>query len=253
MKPIGFTRAATVLVCGLALGLLVAVIGCAAKNGGKAARVDYGSEKNTAIINSAKGDRLSASCPAGMMLIPSGPMLYGPNEEKDVPPTGKEDRINIKSFCIDKFEYPNEAGEAPTRSVPWLEARKLCGARGKRLCTEYEWEKACRGPAGTLYTYGDGYAAEVCPAASDEYGAGQFSNCVSGFGVQDMSGGVYEWTNSSTTGKGADMKILRGGLSKDYPALTSRCTYRVRYASVGSGREIGFRCCGEAIKEELSK
>jgi len=233
--------------------LVLLTLGGCASRGAKNSKVDYSSEKSSAIVSAARtsADDLSI-CPAGMVLIPSGPSLYGPSEEKGAPPAGKEERVNIKGFCIDKFEYPDEPGEAPKRAVAWLEARKMCGDRGKRLCTEYEWEKACRGPAGTLYAYGDGFAAGACANSADDYGLGQFSNCVSGFGVQDMSGGVFEWTNSSASGS-EDMKILRGGLSKDAPAATSKCTYRVRYSATGSGREIGFRCCGSPTKAEAPK
>lgn len=235
----------------LLVALVVVISSCA--RGAKPPKVDYSSDKRN-IISSEKGDTSLSICPAGTILIPNGPMIYGPNEEKGVAASGKEERINVKGFCIDKFEYPNEFGERPARSIAWLEAQKLCSNRGKRLCTEYEWEKACRGPAGTRYAYGDGFAAKLCPSASDEYGLGQYTNCVSGFGVQDMSGGVFEWTNSTAGGSaGEDLKILRGGLSNDNPAASARCTYRVRYSSVSSGRDVGVRCCSTPSKEELSK
>jgi len=227
--------------------------GCA--RSGKTARVDYAASKG-AVVTSEKGEQMMTTCPVGMVMIPSGPSHYGPTEEKNSKPDAKEaaQRITMKAFCVDKFEYPNQAGEPPMRSVNWMEAKGLCSAKGKRLCSEYEFEKACRGPSGTLYTYGDGFAAGACPTAAQEYGLGQFSNCVSGFGAQDMGGGVFEWTSSGPEGSGDNgEKFLRGGMDAELSATTSRCTYRGRMKGNLSGREIGFRCCASTAKEELSK
>ncbi len=234
----------------ISLGLLW---GCA--RSGKTARVDYASSK-TPIVTGEKGEQIMANCPVGMVMIPGGPSLYGPTEEKNVAPDTKEtaQRISMKAFCVDKYEYPNQPGEPPMRSVNWLEAKNLCAAKGKRLCSEYEFEKACRGPSGTLYTYGDGFASSACPTAAQEYGIGQFSNCVSGFGAQDMGGGVFEWTSSGPEGSGDNgEKFLRGGMSAELSASTSRCTYRGRMKGNVPGREIGFRCCAATTKEELAK
>lgn len=238
----------------LILTALASLWGC--MRSGKTARVDYAASKGPIISSEKSGENMMTTCPVGMVIIPGGPSLYGPTEEKNLTPGDKEtaQRITMKAFCVDRFEYPNQAGEPPMRSVNWLEAKELCVAKGKRLCTEYEFEKACRGPSGTLYTYGDGFASGACPAASQDYGLGQFSNCVSGFGAQDMGGGVYEWTSSGPEGSNdSGEKFLRGGLNAELPASTSRCTYRGRMKASVAGREIGFRCCASTLKEELSK
>ena len=233
---------------------LASLWGCA--RSGKTARVDYAASKGPIISSEKSGEAMMTTCPVGMVIIPGGPSLYGPTEEKDARRNDKDpaQRLTMKAFCVDKFEYPNAQGEPPMRSVNWLEAKDLCVAKGKRLCTEYEFEKACRGPSGTLYTYGDGYAEGACPAASADYGIGQFSNCVSGFGAQDMGGGVYEWTSSGPEGAGDNgEKYLRGGLTAETATISSRCTYRGRMKGNMSGREIGFRCCASTLKEEMSK
>jgi len=233
-----------------ALGLL---IGCA--RGGRTERVDYAS-KSAAIVSSEKAgsDPIMTTCPVGMVLIPTGPMLYGPTDEKNVTPDSKEapQRINMKAFCIDKYEFPNQPGEAPMRSLNWAESKELCVNKGKRLCSEYEFEKACRGPSGTQYTYGDGFFEGACPKADQDYGLGQFTNCTSGFGVHDMSGGVYEWTSSGPEGNDAE-RFVRGGLGGDAASSSSRCTYRGRQKASAFAREIGFRCCTSPTKEDLQK
>ena len=234
--------------------LVAAAVGCATAK----RKVDYQSGREAAAVENDQGKTsIFASCAPDMVLIPAGPMLYGPTDEKNAEHAAKSEaeRVNMKAFCVDKYEWPNVSGEAPTRLVTWLEATSLCSKKNKRLCTEYEFEKACRGPGGTLYTYGDGFSQKACANATDEYGIGQFTNCISGFGVYDMSGGVFEWTSSTPpTTVGPDvsgLRIVRGGLTKDSAEKSSRCTFRLRFETSVSGHEIGFRCCGALIKEEV--
>jgi formylglycine-generating enzyme required for sulfatase activity len=243
--------ASIALVC----TIIAAMVGCASNPHSK---VDYGAARNVAAVENDTGKTsIFSNCAPDMVLIPGGPMMYGPTDEKNAEHAAKDEaqRINMRAFCIDKFEWPNTAGEAPTRLVTWMEASALCSKKDKRLCTEFEFEKACRGPGGTLYTYGDGYSQKACSNATDEYGLGQNTNCVSGFGVYDMSGGVFEWTSSSPpTGAGPDtsgLRIVRGGLSKESPDRSSRCTYRLRFEKGVSAHEIGFRCCGALTKAEV--
>ena len=46
--------------------------------------------------------------------------------------------------------------------VAWTDATRMCEAKGKRLCAEAEWEKACKGPSGTRYPYGVGFETGAC-------------------------------------------------------------------------------------------
>lgn len=65
-------------------------------------------------------------------------------------------------YCIDRFEYPNRAGENPMIVVTYNESAALCKAAGKRLCTESEWTFACEGEEAVPYPYGYGRDAEAC-------------------------------------------------------------------------------------------
>lgn len=49
------------------------------------------------------------------------------------------------SFCMDRFQFPNREGAAPSVAVTYYEAEALCSAQQKRLCTEREWTFACEG------------------------------------------------------------------------------------------------------------
>jgi formylglycine-generating enzyme required for sulfatase activity len=234
--------------------IVASIFGCASSK--REHRVDYLASKEVSSDNGG-GDKPSifSSCPPDMVMIPSGPTIYGPPEEKAGAAKEQPQRINMRAFCIDKYEYPNKQGEPPTRLVTWLEANTMCTTKNKRLCTEFEFEKACRGPTGTLYAYGDGYAAKACSTSTDDYGLGQFTNCVSGFGVYDMSGGIFEWTSSAApAAQGQDdsgLRIVRGGMNADKSEQTSKCTYRLRFQTTVTAREIGFRCCGALTKEEV--
>ena len=179
-------------------------------------------------------------CPAEMALVPSGDFTFGPEK-----PGGKGERMPVRAFCIDRYEYPNRKGDPPLRSATWIEAANFCTQRGKRLCTEYEQERACRGPKSLLYPYGNQFAPGACPKADEDYRSGTYLGCASAFGVFDMSGGVWEWTSSETQGeaKDADEKILRGGMDADDPAGSSRCASRMHAPAKRSAHEIGFRCC----------
>src|SRR5690606_26681041 len=44
-----------------------------------------------------------------------------------------------KRYCIDKYEWPNVAGERPEVMNRFHQAQVKCAAVGKRMCSETEW------------------------------------------------------------------------------------------------------------------
>ncbi|MFT3706550.1 MAG: SUMF1/EgtB/PvdO family nonheme iron enzyme [Archangium sp.] len=185
----------------------------------------------------------AGGCPDGMRTVAGGSFKMGtaPGD----PMMGFDEKtlssVEVGAFCIDAFEYPNKKGTAPTASIGFADAKRLCEAQSKRLCTEAEWEKSCKGPGNAKWPYGNGFDSNSCNT-EDDIGdsrslapAGRFAKCRSGYGVADMSGNVSEWT--------AD-RVIKGGsfASGDYAV---RCSARKNGASFAKSTEVGFRCCAD--------
>jgi hypothetical protein len=192
----------------------------------------------------------------GMMWIAPGTLRAGTPRDRaprvaDEEPAG--DPVEMGGFYIDRLPYPNEPGAIPTSNVTRDEAEALCSSKGKRLCTELEWERACKGPENTTYEYGDQYRASSCGTgvASEEAArrpTGENALCKSAFGVADMHGGVWEWT-SSAWGRGATKEatlgVLRGG-NAIAGELVGRCANAIGRPANKKSPTMGFRCCAGA-------
>jgi hypothetical protein len=174
-------------------------------------------------------------------------------------------------FCIDRFEYPNVAGEYPVILVSWREAGELCAARSKRLCSEAEWTFACEGEEALPYPYGYERDASACVMdrswiAYDEAAlrdrssdtamreldalwqgtsSGSSPGCRSPFGVYDMTGNVDEWT-VSTRREGLP-SIFKGGY---WGPVRARCRASTRVHDPDFVfYQQGFRCCSSLAND----
>ena len=171
-------------------------------------------------------------------------------------------------FCIDRYEYPNVKGKIPAVMKTWQEATSLCAARGRRLCKGDEWTLACEGEERLPYPYGyvrDATACNVDRPLSGPYPrwlepkprgvvvslvdwrapSGEMSDCVSPFGVYDMTGNVDEWVINESGHPYASG--LKGGY---WGPVRDRCRpMTVAHDERFAFYQIGFRCCADAPRK----
>ncbi len=153
--------------------------------------------------------------------------------------------IQVNPFFIDRFEFPNIKDQPPTGTVTWTAADETCRKFGKRLCSELEWEKACKGPNNFIYTYGDTWDPSMCGESMEApYTLGSRPDCVSSYGVYDLSGGFREWSGDARPGK-EGRKIVKGG-HRGNAERGDRCAYYVDESKGYQDSTLSFRCCLDA-------
>ncbi len=166
---------------------------------------------------------------------------------EDMPRRFHEQRIQVKPFYIDKFPVTNsefkkfldatsyrpaddlnflkdwQDGNFPAgwanKPVTWVsleDARSYASWAGKRLPHESEWQFAAQGTDGRRYPWGNEWNQSAVPSplrertlrAPDDVDA--HSGGASPFGVMDMVGNVWQWTDEYTD-EHTRSAILRGG------------------------------------------
>jgi len=185
----------------------------------------------------------------GMAWVPPGVLIAGTPPDK-LPRVADEEmageQVVMHGFYVDVYPYPNEAGAIPTSNIDLAEARALCAGQGKRLCTELELERACKGPSNTTYEHGEVYKPAVCATGSQRalVPNGYNSACHSAFGVHDLHGGVWSWSASQWKRDPAKsgLHALRGG---NGPAgeLLGRCANGRGLKADARREDVGVRCC----------
>ncbi|MEW6749574.1 MAG: formylglycine-generating enzyme family protein [Candidatus Latescibacterota bacterium] len=184
---------------------------------------------------------------AALLVLPAA--LAGQGEEGGQEP----DMVYVEGYYIDRYEYPNRAGSLPRVEVSWEEARQLCAAAGKRLCTDSEWQRAAMGTQGYAYGYGPEFEPGRCNTPYEEDGAwrrdrgaaasGSFAGCTTPCGAADMIGNVWEWVDARYV-PDKEWRVVRGG-SWFNSVNMARADYRYGAFLEPTYRLdlIGFRCC----------
>ncbi len=187
-----------------------------------------------------------------MALIPSGEFMAGS-------PASLKGMV-INAFYIDKYEVTQreyeqvmgknpsyfKGSDRPVESVTWYEADEYCRKVGKRLPTEWEWEKAAKAGTTTTYYWGNevGKNNANCDGCGSRWDnketapVGSFKP--NAYGLYDMAGNVWEWTSSDYDNSGK-YKTLRGG-SWSYNAYNVRSSNRNSNEPDDRYGSYGFRC-----------
>jgi formylglycine-generating enzyme required for sulfatase activity len=182
-----------------------------------------------------------------MVYIPKGYYLKGRWRFDELSGASEVEEITrfVASYWIDRYEQPNEKGRDPSNLATWAEAINICRAEGKQLCTEDQWEKACKGPEMWVYAYGDTFDPNACPSSgylgANAYTTGSYPDCKTGYDVYDMGGGCWEWTFT----KKAERKITKGGTAPGQEENGTRCSARKDEKPTFAHQNLAFRCCLE--------
>ncbi|MCX5859334.1 MAG: formylglycine-generating enzyme family protein, partial [Proteobacteria bacterium] len=189
---------------------------------------------------------------AGMAYIPTGsfPMGSSPDDSDHDYSELPNKSVNVPAYCIDVYEYPNKEGVTPQTKSTWYEAKKICQANGNRLCTEPEWEKACKGSKNNKYPYGNHWDGNICNTQDPQgkeravLASGKEKKCKSDYGVYDLSGNVKEWTEDAFSAEISDRTVKGGSSSR--PDWATRCATRENFLQPVRNPDLGFRCCRDA-------
>ncbi|MFO7810904.1 MAG: SUMF1/EgtB/PvdO family nonheme iron enzyme [Candidatus Delongbacteria bacterium] len=155
-----------------------------------------------------------------------------------------------RHILFDRFNGPNQ----PVVGVSFKAAQAYAKWAGKRLPTEYEWEKAARGGLkGLKYPYSnqidpsmacyDLNPANDGPADVKSYGPNDYK-------IYDMAGNAAEWTNSQALpypdgtllkSYSEEHKVIRGGSWRDIK--TNITVYSREFKDENwTSNGVGFRC-----------
>jgi formylglycine-generating enzyme required for sulfatase activity len=221
-------------------------------------------------------------CPE-MVVIPAGTFMMGSKADPFAATQPSADEqpqhaVSIRSFALGKLEVTQEQWYAlmgnlpskfkgrtlPVEQVSWDDAqefiKRLNAKTGQkyRLPSEAEWEYAARAGSPTNYSFGDDtnqlsrFAWFADNSGNTTHPVGE--KTANNFGLNDMHGNVWEWTqdcwNGNYAGAPADgsawtagdcfMRIARGGSWLFYPQEL-RAAYRFRYGTTNRLNSFGLR------------
>ena len=216
-----------------------------------------------------------AECPE-MVVIPAGSFYMGSEKNSDEKP---RHIVYLQSFLMGKTEvtqkqWRNVMGsnfsrftvclDCPVANVSWFDTQqfiaKLNQQTGQtyRLPSEAEWEYAARAGTTTDWSFGNDesklgiYAWYEGNSENKTQPVGQ--KLPNAFGLFDMHGNVWEWTEDCwhdtyagaptdgsawTTGCNGNSRVRRGGSSFTNPALTRSALRFTKFPDLGNYRDSG--------------
>jgi gamma-glutamyl hercynylcysteine S-oxide synthase len=201
-------------------------------------------------------------------------------------------RMHMPSFWIDKFPVTNgefkefldathyhpsddhnflkdwHNGNFPqgwdNKPVTWVsleDARAYAKWAGKRLPHEWEWQYAAQGTDDRVYPWGNQWITDAAPVPDLERNMAPPSDVTahskgaSPFGVQDLVGNVWQWTDEYVD-EHTRAAVLRGGSHYQpqgsrwyFPQaykLSEHSKYLLMAPSIDRSGSVGFRCVKDA-------
>ena len=228
-------------------------------------------------VDNTNGDNFSDEAPAKMIYLSSYYLdKYEVSNAKYTEFIIATDHPAPAYWDHRKLNQPNQ----PVTGVNWFDANTYCHWANKRLPSEAEWEKAARGPAGSIYPWGNKLEYSKANFAKGKSGQKYITDSVdahadgtSYYGVYNMAGNVFEWVQDwysssyystdetrnpigpksqskknietiiSNTEPDLKKKVIRGG-SWFAPAQSITTTHRFWNDPINNsyGVGLGFRC-----------
>ena len=152
-------------------------------------------------------------------------------------------------------EVPPPLADHPVVYVSLGDARAYAKWAGKRLPTEAEWQYAAQGDDGRRWPWSRQFAASRVNATGGTVPVGSIAKDASPFGLRDLCGHVWQWTDDTYTDRVHTFAIIKGGsffrmpadASKWYVhtgplALTSHAKVPLVGPSLDRFATVGFRC-----------
>lgn len=141
----------------------------------------------------------------------------------------------------------------PVVCVTRDDAKNFCEWAGGSLPSADQWEKAARGPKGSLFPWGDSWSSDLANWGEMDIARtyivgeldgyewtappGSFPKGKSKYGLYDVAGNVAEWTDTDDQLKGE----ARGGAWTSTP-FDLRTTRRLFLDADDRRTDVGFRC-----------
>ncbi|CAE7360333.1 SUMF2 [Symbiodinium pilosum] len=176
------------------------------------------------------------------------------------------DKFNFLKHWVMGRPKPGDE-QKPVVNIGFEEAQAFCQFYGKRLPHSYEWQLAAQGQDGRRYPWGNDWDPSVVPPPGhDPVSIGQYEKGISVFGVRDLIGNVWQYTDSFRDDHTRAV-LLRGSsrynpeVSEAFPSihqsvnwyfppareLNRHSKYFLMSNSYERAGTLGFRCAADVV------
>lgn len=156
----------------------------------------------------------------------------------------------VARFNWPRGRPPPGREDHPVVLVTWAQAQRYCAWRGqlvgegRQLPTAAQFEKAARGPGGSVYPWGAEFDPSKLDSAvngpRDTVPVGSYPDGASPYGALDVAGNVFQWT-STPWSKGR--MTVKGSAWDDWGGVGRGAAQHGRRVWVKHAI-VGFRCAG---------